>query len=132
MARAVTVPSEYSNSGDHYDVIWCIQSLYIIPSARVADLIAILKRHLAFNGQCLIYLPCKESAYMTLYDLYRCQYDSNQQLAPYLTAEDVLQAAGHAHHIQCNFNHRIAYNDHATLENYLNIPSGSINPSTMA
>ena len=69
---------------------------------------------------------------MTLYDLYRCQYDSNQQLAPYLTAEDVLQAAGHAHHIQCNFNHRIAYNDHATLENYLNQCTFHPDPLTLA
>jgi SAM-dependent methyltransferase len=118
-------------NNDRYDVIWAIHSLYIIPLAKVADLISIFKWHLASNGKCLIFQPGKESSYMKLYDLYHCEYDPDHLLPPYLTAKDILQAAGPAHHIQFNFHHRIESDDHATLEYYLNQCTLNPNPLTL-
>jgi SAM-dependent methyltransferase len=119
-----------------YEIIWCMHSLYTVPSARLPEVMAGLAQLLAPDGKCFIYLPKKQSAYMVLFDLYLEELGSGQ-IEPYSTAEEVLaglsaQESGPIGSVDCSFDHWIEASEPQTLETYLNQICLQPDPLTLA
>jgi SAM-dependent methyltransferase len=103
-----------------YDIVWCIHSLYTVSRALLPKVITALTSLLTPDGRCFILLPSRQSAYITLSDLYLKEVGHGGQ--PYLTAEAVqaeLTARGSrsAQTIACRVDHWI---DSGVLAPYLN------------
>lgn len=103
-----------------YEIVWCIHSLYTVPRALVPKVITALISLLTPDGRCFVLLPSRQSAYITLADLYLAELEHRGQ--PYLTAEAVqaeLTACGSrsAQTVDCHVDHWI---DIAALAPYLN------------
>lgn len=103
-----------------YEIVWCIHSLYTVAQALLPKVITALTSLLTPDGRCFVVLPSRQSAYITLSELYLEELGHAGQ--PYLTAEAVqaeLAARGSrsAETVDCRVDHWI---DAEVLAPYLN------------
>lgn len=103
-----------------YEIVWCIHSLYTVSRALLPKVITALTSLLTPDGRCFVVLPSRQSAYITLSELYLEELGHGGQ--PYLTAEAVqaeLAARGSqsAETVDCRVDHWI---DAEVLAPYLN------------
>lgn len=109
-----------------YDVIWCMQSFYVIAKANVPHAIALLSSVLAPDtGKCIIYQAARTSSYMAMYDTYRHAEGLEDTLPGYLSADDITEImpgiVGVTFTVtDYHFEHVIGLDDVATMEIYMN------------